>query len=106
MFLLFQHAVFEEAEMPQLIAAIDDAWARQAIAPFDYARLKDRYTEERLNYQLYGTQTTVDGNGAVIDRSDGCLEDINRRRKALGIQPRGPGVAIRTKEGRLCRSSK
>jgi hypothetical protein len=102
MFLLFQHAVFEDGEMPALMKIVEKAWSRRIIDPFDYARLKDRYAETQGGRQLYGTQTSYQDGGPLIDNADGCLPALNERRRALGVEPLAATVRIRTKEGRLC----
>ncbi len=102
MFLLFQHAVFDDSEMPNLMRIVERAWSKRIIEPSEYARLKDRYTERQFSYQLYGTSTTYESGGPLIDHSEGCLEDLNNRRRALGIDPLGSKTAVKTREGKLC----
>ncbi|MEO9132786.1 MAG: hypothetical protein ABI240_16495 [Sphingomonas sp.] len=102
MFLLFQHAVFDDSEMPNLMKIVEKAWSKRIIEPFEYARLKDRYTERQFNYQLYGTSTAYESGGPLIDHAEGCLEDLNNRRRVLGIKALEPKLAVKTREGKLC----
>lgn len=81
---------------------VEKAWSRRIIDPFDYARLKDRHSENEGGRQLYGTQTSYQDGGPLIDNAHGCLPELDERRRALAVEPLAATVRIRTTEGRLC----
>jgi hypothetical protein len=104
LFLLIQHSVLSPVEQERLIPLIEEAFSRTLIAPFDYARIIDRFTQSRLGYQKYGTQTSYLDSKPVIEGALGCRGTLNVNRSTLGLKPLEPDVEVRLQGGEVCQA--
>lgn len=102
LFLLLQHAVLTQSDRERLLAAVESAWRRKAIAPFDYARIVDRSSQANRGLQRYGTQISLLDGRKVVEGAAGCRTTLNKRRALLGLDPMPVDVEVRLQDGATC----
>ncbi len=102
LFLLLQHAVLTPRDREQLLSTAEAAHRRRLIAPFDYARIVDRATQELHGFQKYGTQVSLVESRRVVEGALGCRSTLNQNRSLLGLEPLAAEVEVRLQGGEAC----
>lgn len=85
--LLVQHADQEPEFQIRCVTILEKLWPLQETNKKNYAYLYDRTTLKRDLRQRYGTQAIVKNNQVELLPIEGRVDDINKRRHEMGLEP-------------------
>ncbi|MCD1632094.1 DUF6624 domain-containing protein [Marinobacter shengliensis] len=83
--LVVQHSVSDPEFMDECVSLLEDAFAKEDLAGWQFAFLQDRVLTLSGNRQYYGTQFDVNENGWPTPFPIEDFATVNERRARLGL---------------------
>lgn len=85
LYIMFLHGPLDS--QLKYLPMLRQAFLEKKINPHNFSLLEDKINLTTNGYQIYGTQIGVDENGNNIVRPIRDKENVNERRKELGLEP-------------------
>ncbi len=98
--LVIQHAIGQPTFMRKCVGLLEEAVGAGLANPKSLAYLTDRIAVFEGKPQRYGTQFDWDENGVLSPKAYDDLNEVNRRRKAVGLNTLAEQTAIIRRQAR------